>query len=271
MLTVRSLGSGSSGNALLVDAAGTTLLVDCGIGARALTAGLRAADRTLATIDAVLLTHEHADHVRALPQLLRAKIPVIATRGTAVAAELPRDRQEVVRDGRPFSFGAVTITPLAVSHDAAEPCAFHIESGDGCLLVATDLGCSPEGWHDRLAACDVIVIEANHDEGMLRAGPYPAHLKRRVLSERGHLSNATCGALLAAALQNVRHRAPAIWLAHLSRTNNRPGLAEATVSRLLAARAIDLPVGALPRQGSVRLWPAGNTEASPRQLPLLLG
>lgn len=271
MLTVRNLGSGSSGNALLVDADGTALLVDCGIGARALTAGLRAADRPLSTIDAVLLTHEHADHVRALPQVARAKLPIVATGGTALAAELARDRREVAPCGRPIAIGALTVTPLAVSHDAAEPCAFHIESPSGSLLVATDLGRPAEGWQDRLAACDLIVIEANHDEAMLRSGPYPAHLKRRVLSERGHLSNAACGAFLAAALHATTHRSPTIWLAHLSATNNRPTLAQATVGRLLAERHLALPVLPLPRHGGNAHWRRGEVDPTPRQLPLLFG
>lgn len=271
MLTVRSLGSGSSGNALLVEEGDTALLVDCGVGARALTAGLRLAGRRLADLDAVLLTHEHADHVRALPQVERARLPLVATRGTAAAAGLDPSLHEEVRGERPLTVGTLTITPLPVSHDAAEPCAFHIEGATGSLLVATDLGCPAPAWRDRLAAADLIVLEANHDEALLRAGPYPARLKQRVLSPRGHLSNADCAAFLAAALADPGHRSPTIWLAHLSQTNNRPALARETVRRLLAERGLTTPLLPLPRHGADSAWRRDQGRGKAVQLPLLLG
>ncbi len=271
MLTVRSLGSGSSGNALLVEEGASALLVDCGIGARALAAGLGAAGHRLADLTAVLITHEHADHVRALPQVERARLQLVATRGTAAAAGLAPSLHEEARAGQPLRFGAFAITPLPVSHDAAEPCAFQIEGATGALLVATDLGCPAPAWRDRLAAVDLIVLEANHDEAMLRSGPYPARLKRRVLSERGHLSNADCAAFLADALSDVDHRSPTVWLAHLSRTNNRPALAQATVARGLAERGLAVPLLPLPRHGADTIWRPGGDHGRPAQLPLLLG
>ena len=268
-LTVRSLGSGSSGNALLIEAAEAALVVDCGIGTRALTAGLRAAGRRLADLDAVLVTHEHVDHVRSLPQVVRAGVPLVATVGTARAAAFPPRGVEQVRLGRPVRLEGLSITPLPVSHDAAEPCGFHLEAGSGSLAVVTDLGCPDDALREYLAASDLIVLEANHDEAMLRGGPYPAHLKRRVLSPRGHLSNADCGRLLAAALAGEQ-RPRTIWLAHLSQTNNRPALAKQTVERLLAERDVVQPVVPLSRHGHEQVWRLGEATRASVQLALPL-
>jgi len=271
VLSVQSLGSGSSGNALLIEEEGALLLVDCGIGARAMAAGLRAVGRRLVDLDALLLTHEHADHVRALPQVVRAGVPVVATRGTAAAAGVTGKRHEQIRGGTSLAVAGLTVTALPLCHDAAEPCGFHIEGRHGSILVATDLGCAAGGWGDRLAAADLIVLEANHDELLLRTGPYPAHLKRRVLSERGHLSNAACGAFLAEAFAANGHRSPTVWLAHLSQTNNRPALARETVLRSLAARGFAPLVLPLPRHAGGPTWRFGDDRSTPIQLPLLFG
>lgn len=268
-LSVRSLGSGSSGNALLVAAPGCVLVVDCGIGARALTAGLRAAGHRLGDVAAVLLTHEHVDHVRSLPQVLKAGVPLVATAGTARAAELPPTRVETVRLGSATMVGRIEVTALAVSHDAAEPSGYHLRHGEIGVTVLTDLGRADPSLHDALAASDLIVLEANHDETMLRAGPYPSHLKRRVLSPTGHLSNADCGRLLAAALA-PHGRQPTVWLAHLSTTNNRPAVAQATVRGILARDGLIPAVAPLPRSGHERVWVPGAAPDGAVQLALPL-
>jgi phosphoribosyl 1,2-cyclic phosphodiesterase len=252
-LSVRSFGSGSSGNALLIDAGSDVVVVDCGVGARALTAGLRAAGRRLEDVSAVLLTHEHADHVRSLPQVVKARVPLIATPGTARAAGLAASGREELSPGGQISVGAFTVTALAVSHDAVEPCGYHLQAHGVAVTVVTDLGRPDPALHDYLAASDLIVLEANHDEAMLRTGPYPAHLKRRVLSATGHLSNADCGLLLLAALRGTA-RPPTVWLAHLSTTNNRPVLARQTVERTLARQGLAAPVAPLPRHGHDAVW-----------------
>src|SRR5579884_2606548 len=243
---VQSFASGSSGNALLLDAGDGPLLVDCGVGPRALAAGLSERGQRLPDIQAVLLTHEHADHVRALPSIYQARLPVVCTTGTARAARVPPPSWEAIRLGVPVRVGSHEVVALGVSHDAAEPCGFLIRTGAVSVLVVTDLGCADGALRDPIAEADLIVLEANHDEELLRRGPYPADLKRRVLSPVGHLSNAACGALLAAALA----RAPGprtIWLAHLSQTNNRPELARATVQRQLAAAGLAHAALPLPR------------------------
>lgn len=265
MIVVRSLGSGSSGNALLVDTGDCLLVVDCGIGPRALAQGLRAAGRRFEDLDGVLLTHEHTDHVRSLPTIVARRVPVLATPGTARATRLPITGWQPVRPHATLKLGATEVTPLPVSHDAAEPCGYYLRSHSEAVTILTDLGTAHESLHDYLAASDLIVLEANHDEDMLRYGPYPAHLKRRVLSPTGHLSNAACGSLLVAALP-TDGRSRTIWLAHLSTTNNRPELARAAVQAALAKREDQAEVLALPRYGQDIVWRSGP--AAPAQLGL---
>lgn len=269
-LTVRSLGSGSTGNALVVNADGCLVVVDCGIGSRALSAGLQASGHRLEDVAAVLLTHEHVDHVRSLPQVLKAGVAVVATAGTARAAALPSGRVKTLRDGMSTAVGRIEVTALAVSHDAAEPSGFHLTSGGTAITVLTDLGRPDPALNDHLAASDLIVLEANHDEAMLRAGPYPSHLKRRVLSATGHLSNADCARMLADALSDAS-QFPTVWLAHLSTTNNRPSIARQTVQRSLAHHGLAPTIVPLPRSGHERVWTPGQDADVTRQLALPFG
>lgn len=269
VVAVRSLGSGSSGNALLIEGGKTSLVVDCGVGPRALAAGLRASDRAVRDLDAVLLTHEHVDHVRALPRVVKDGVPLIATLGTARAANVPSSSVEPVAPGREVGVAGASVTAIGVSHDAAEPCGYHIRLAEIAITVVTDLGRREPALLDYLAGSDLIVLEANHDEALLRAGPYPAHLKRRVLSPTGHLSNADCGRLLGDALAGSR-RSPTVWLAHLSTTNNRPALARQTVEQALAARGLTPPVVPLPRHGHDLVWRPGEQRRAAVQLSLSL-
>jgi phosphoribosyl 1,2-cyclic phosphodiesterase len=264
-LSVRNFGSGSSGNAVLVEANGAALLVDCGIGKRALVAGLASCGRTLDGLAAVLVTHEHADHVRALPDLARAGVPVVATERTLRALADDAEGAEVVRAGRPLTVARMEVTALPVSHDAVEPCGYTIAAAGRRITVLTDLGTADPALAEVIAASDLVILEANHDELMLRAGPYPAHLKRRVLSASGHLSNADCGQLLAAALGPSARR-PTVWLAHLSRTNNLADLAETAVRDALQAAGVVVPVAAMARSGHAQVWHAGKP--APVQLRL---
>jgi phosphoribosyl 1,2-cyclic phosphodiesterase len=265
VITVRSLGSGSSGNAILIDTGDCLVAVDCGIGSRALTNGLREANRTINDLDAVLLTHEHTDHVRALPRVVASQIPIVATAGTARATRLPIAGWTHIRGRTSMPLRSLEVTALSVSHDAAEPCGYHIRCQSHAITVLTDLGIGHPSLHDYLAESDLIVLEANHDEAMLRSGPYPAHLKRRVLSTSGHLSNEDCGSLLTSALP-VNGRARTVWLAHLSTTNNRPGLAEAAVRTALRAHGRDDHVVALPRYSHEVAWHSVDAEPAPAQL-----
>ena len=264
---VRSLGSGSSGNALLIVADGTAVAVDCGITPRTFATILRDAGVDLAKLDAVLLSHEHIDHVRGLPPLLRAGTPVVCTAGTARAAGVPtRNWQELRREAQ-VRIGDFVVTALPVAHDAAEPCGFLIETGATRVCVLTDLGSVSDALRDPIAAADLIVLEANHDEAMLRRGPYPPHLKRRILSAEGHLSNTTSADFLASTLRRGSRRRT-IWLAHLSTTNNRPTLAQQAVRLALAEAGQTHIVDSLPRHGLGPLWRPRNSPRVPLQMAL---
>lgn len=261
--TVQSLGSGSSGNAFLLTTGAGTLLIDCGVGIRTITSALRARQMALMDIDAICVTHEHSDHIRTLPKVIHRELELYATIGTAHRSAIPSSQHTRAIEDDPVKIAGITIWPLPVAHDAIEPCGFMAEMPDGSrITMLTDLG----SWHDSLKdfvrASDLIILEANHDEEMLRLGPYPTYLKRRVASDRGHLSNRHCGLALGDALRGTTHR-PEIWLAHLSEQNNHPDLAEQTVRDALTSNDLDLPVTALPRTSPGEIWapPARNGSA----------
>lgn len=268
-VTAQSLGSGSSGNALVIRAGETTVLVDCGIGIRKLRAGL--ADHGLATgdLNAVLVTHEHRDHIQTLPKILRDDLPVVATSGTAIRAKLPRETTELI-NGRPVDIAGVTVHALAVRHDASEPCGFHIEVGGARITVLTDLGSWQDQLVDAVTSSDLVLLEANYNETMLAHGPYPAHLKRRVSSGVGHLGNDACAAAMVTALRTSRVEAT-WWLSHLSQTNNSPRQAERDVREALLRADLEANVRALPRRESGPLWtfdPASRVSRKPRVDPM---
>ena len=267
-VTVRSLGSGSSGNALLVESDHAAILVDCGLSPRQLDAGLRDCGRTPSELAAVLLTHEHSDHIRGLAWIAKTGVRIIGTAGTVTAAGTPAANREEIRANRPLAIAGLCVTALGVSHDAAEPVGFHISGVGGTVTVVTDLGHGDEALHDPLSVSDLIVLEANHDEAMLRRGPYPPHLKRRVLSRVGHLSNADCSQMLAEALAHGSG-SRTIWLAHLSQTNNRPELATRTVAARLVAGGLTHRVEPLPRTRVGPIWRSDEAPQIAIQLPLL--
>lgn len=224
-LTLCSFASGSKGNAHLVGSAGSYVLIDCGISSLRITRALGRVGVSPAEIEGILLTHEHRDHTAGLEVFRkRCPVPIYTTAGTGRA--LPRgggrDHVRAVEPGRPFAVGAFRITPFRVSHDAADPVGFRIEAGEGDAAFATDLGWVDEQVREAIAGVRVLVLESNHDEELLRTGPYPAYLKERIRSRTGHLSNGeTRSALTFAGHSGLE----AVVLAHLSEENNRPGLA----------------------------------------------
>ncbi len=265
MLEVTSLGSGSSGNALLLRTTETILLVDCGIGIRRLTQALRAMELDVADIDAVLISHEHSDHVQELPRLLAQGTPVVCTAGSARAANIMAANWMNVSENRVIRFGGAEVSAIPVSHDAMEPCGFLIETKEGAVSVLTDLGCPSPRASEAIARSHLVVVEANHDEALLRRGPYPRHLQRRILSSSGHLSNDDCGELLATALRRPT-QLPTVWLAHLSETNNRPHIARNAVARRMARSGLRLSVLTLPRREVSETWRPGFAPAGSVQL-----
>jgi phosphoribosyl 1,2-cyclic phosphodiesterase len=246
MIRFKSLGSGSSGNATLVQARSGTqlvhLLIDCGLGIRELDKRLGAAGLTADGIDAIFITHEHGDHIGCARQLaLRERIPVWMSMGTYDAIGRP-DLGGLLRvacDGMTIDLGAMQVSPFTVPHDAREPLQLSVGDGATRLGVLTDLGHVTPYVLQQLAGCRTMVLECNHDEEMLMASRYPLFLKRRVAGAWGHLANIAAAqaaqALLASGLQQV-------VAAHLSEQNNRPELARQALADALACPPDDIHV-----------------------------
>ena len=248
MLQVSILASGSKGNSVYVELDGVRLLVDAGISAARITKGLRERGIEPQSIDAVLVTHEHIDHVRGLKTLAKQyHLPILATRGTLAGIDGGAAFEDDMRSiSDAFMIGNVTVQPFATSHDAAEPCGFRIE-GSHCCTVATDLGVVTDTVQDAMEGADVLVLEANHDADLLRQGSYPWPLKRRILSNRGHLANGDA----AWALTRMKKHPRKVYLAHLSEENNRPALARDTVHDILASCGMTLDIeSCLPEGGA---------------------
>ena len=248
MLQVSILASGSKGNSVYVELDGVRLLVDAGISAARITKGLRARGVEPQSLDAVLVTHEHIDHVRGLKTLAKQyHLPILATRGTLAGIDDGAAFEDDMRSiSDAFMIGNVTVQPFATSHDAAEPCGFRIEGSHYCT-VATDLGVVTDTVQDAMEGADVLVLEANHDADLLRQGSYPWPLKRRILSNRGHLANGDA----AWALTRMKKHPRKVYLAHLSEENNRPALARDTVHDILASCGMTLDIeSCLPEGGA---------------------
>lgn len=261
MLRFRSLGSGSSGNATVVEGHSRTevrrLLIDCGFGPRQLQDRLASAGLALDQIDAVFVTHEHSDHVGCAHALaLRQRIPVWMSRGTHAAIGSP-DFDGLLRwagDGTAIDLGCFEARPFTVPHDAREPLQLRCSDGTAHLGVLTDLGHATAHVLEQLAGCHALLLEANHDPQMLADSRYPPFLKRRVGGPHGHLANAAAADILRA----VNHAGlRQVVAAHLSAQNNHPELV-----RPLLAAALDWSPQAIgiadPRHGTG--WLAAGPE-----------
>ncbi len=262
---VISLGSGSSGNALLIAAEGCNLLIDCGVGVRTIAAGMKSLGFAWDQLSGVVISHEHSDHIRALDPIVRRGIPIHCSRGTAIGAGLESGSYSQLSFNRSFQIDAATIHPVPVSHDASEPCGYFVEVAGFGISVITDTGEAGAHFLEPIRNSQLVVFESNHDEQMLWNGPYPTHLKKRVASAKGHLSNKDCGDTLRLALSDGAR--PAIWLAHLSETNNRPEVALKTVRTQLGELGRSLEIEALTRRVGIQrsLTPE---EQRPSQLSL---
>lgn len=228
------LGSGSSGNATLVETDRIRLLIDAGLSARETDRRLRALGRSIEQIDVVLLTHEHDDHARGLETLSRqVRLTVVTTAGAARAVRhllAPRSEVQVVRRGGAVRLADLQVHAFPVPHDAREPVGWRLERDRSCLGYVTDLGTVDDQVAESLSGATHLIAESNHDLDMLRQGPYPARLKKRILGPWGHLSNEALAELLR---RTDLGRLQVLYLAHLSRTNNLPELAEASAALAL--------------------------------------
>jgi len=247
MLRFRNLGSGSSGNATVVQARSaatiTHLLVDCGLGIRQLDKRLGQAGMLAEQVDAIFITHEHADHIGCARQLaLRERIPVWMSHGTYTALGEP-DFDGLLRiacDSQAIELGAMRVLPFTVPHDAREPLQLTCSDGDERLGILTDLGHASAHVLQQLAGCGSLLLECNHDPQMLAASTYPPFLKRRVGGAWGHLANEA-----AAEIARTLHAAAGlkqVMAAHLSEQNNHPELARRALAAALSCGEADIHV-----------------------------
>ena len=227
-MRICSIASGSSGNCIYVGSDDTHVIIDAGISGKRIEEGLNSLGLTTGDLDGILITHEHSDHVASLGVLARKYgIPMYATQGTIggimdqkCLGAIDESLFNIVSDD--FSIRDLVIRPIEVSHDAAQPVAYRIEHGNGAVGVCTDLGTYDDNIIRGFSGVDVLFLEANHDVHMLQVGRYPYYLKRRILSDRGHLSNENCGRLLCRLLHDDMK---SIVLSHLSAENNLAELA----------------------------------------------
>jgi len=231
-LRVCLLASGSKGNAVFIESGDSRILIDAGLSAREIERRLAVIGVEPADLHAILVTHEHHDHVGAVgPLARRYRLPVCLHPRTHAAAKLGRlDDIREFDTGSAFLLRGLQVTPFPVTHDAVETVGFVIESPAGRIGVATDLGIATRLVADCLQGCRVLVLESNHDEAMLRDSPYPWHLKQRIAGRHGHLSNTAAGDLLTGLLWEGTE---AVFLAHLSETNNDPQLAHRSARVIL--------------------------------------
>ncbi|MCD8221935.1 MAG: MBL fold metallo-hydrolase [Clostridiales bacterium] len=229
-----SIASGSSGNCIYIGSERTHILIDAGISTKRIEQGLRDIGLCGSDLDAVVITHEHSDHVRGLSVMAKKfELPIYATGGTLAEirhlkylGEYPQELLcEVMPDVR-FGIGDLELLPFSIDHDAVNPVAYRVKNGRGQVAVATDMGHYDQYTVDHLMGLDAVLLEANHDVNMLLAGKYPYYLKQRILGDHGHLSNENAGRLLSCILNDHLKQ---ILLGHLSKENNYEALAYETV------------------------------------------
>ena len=240
MLRFKNLGSGSTGNATVIEAIGSPgcrVLVDCGLGIRNLATRLGEAGLQISDIDAIFITHEHSDHIGCARTVsLRHRIPVWMSEGTYAGMRQPdmEGMLRVAHDGEPIDLGFMQLTPFEVPHDAQEPLQLTCTDGASKIGVLTDLGRSTPHVLAHLQGCHAILLECNHDMDMLANSPYPWFLKNRIAGDHGHLSNLAAAEILRSICHDgLKH----IVAAHLSEQNNLPAIAREVMS---AARGCGL-------------------------------
>ncbi|MBP3789249.1 MAG: MBL fold metallo-hydrolase [Prevotella sp.] len=244
MVKFISFGSGSSGNCYFLFTENGGLLIDVGVGIRTLKKHFRDYGLTLPQVHQVLITHDHADHIKSVGSIsYDLQVPVYATalvhrgidRNYCVQRKVNAGLRRIVEPGVQIQIGDFTVTPFSVPHDSSDNVGYFLEAEDISFCIITDAGMVTDEMAQFIARANYLVIEANHDIEMLQHGPYPYHLKTRILSNTGHLSNASCGEAIAQHMtEQLRH----VWLCHLSEENNHPELARKTVETVLRSYGI---------------------------------
>ena len=263
-LAICSFASGSSGNCFLVKTEETAVLVDAGISGRQVESDLGSLGLTAEDLDAVLITHEHTDHVRGLKVISsKSCAPVFASEGTCRGMEFADELglKQTFCPGESFSVGDIRISSFPTSHDAMQPAGFSFEAGGKKISIVTDTGTVTEDCYCRVRDADILVLESNHDESVLRMGRYPWFLKQRILSDEGHLSNEAAARTVLRILQEEQasgrqEKNRLVLLAHLSKENNFPEMALQTMSNILGT-------GGFAAGGRLRVAVLSRTERSP--------
>lgn len=244
MIDFLCLGSGSSGNCYYLKTEKCSILIDAGIPVRTLKKRLWNYGFSLDAVDAVFVTHDHADHIKAVGNLANdlgkciyttEKIHIGINNNYCTTSKVTEASRRYLYKGETTLLGDLQITPFEVSHDSSDCVGYKIQQGDTTLCLATDVGEVTPSVAEAIGEADYLILEANHDEEMLQQGPYPNYLKGRIRSNRGHLSNRQCAdALTTYASPRLRH----VWLCHLSEENNHPELARKTIETVLRSYGI---------------------------------
>lgn len=243
-VSVTVLASGSRGNSTVLATSQTTVLIDCGLSCRETCRRLAAQGIAPESLSAILVTHEHSDHVGGIHVMAKKfHLPVFMTESThgawqrqykdSAGNRVHAERLEVFSSGRDFVVGDIEVMPFTIPHDAADPVGFRFVAEGVRVAYATDLGFMPRNVRDHLRSCDGLIVESNHDLEMLRVGPYPWAVKQRVMSRVGHLSNDDLAEFLTS---DYDGGAAFLILAHLSEQNNHPDLARVAAERALGER-----------------------------------
>ena len=257
MLKFRSLYSGSTGNSFYVESENTKILVDSGVSMKKLTTALTTNDVKLEDIDAIIVTHEHSDHVQSLGMISsKYNIPVFANEKTWDAMPKQRDKisdinQKFFVSYEKFEIGDLIIDPFSIPHDAADPCGFNIMNNKDKISIATDIGHMTKEIVDKLDGSSFVLLESNYDPEILKSGKYPYYLKTRILGPNGHLPNEMAGKTIAYLLKGSLKQ---VMLGHLSKENNFPELAYQTVIEKLIQSNFD--------ENSIRISVASRIEPS---------
>lgn len=244
MLKFLSLGSGSSGNCYYLTTGNTSILIDAGIGIRVLKKTLKSFDIEIDRIDAVFVTHDHADHIKAVGNLANdygksvystERVHAGINSNYCMTSKLTEEHVRIIQKDVPLQLGDMVITPFDVPHDSSDCVGYQVQAGDVVFCLITDAGHVTSIMEEQVSKANYLVLEANHDEDMLMMGTYPAYLKGRIRGDRGHLCNKESARLIAEhATPVLKH----VWLCHLSEENNHPELARKTVEGLLRSFGI---------------------------------
>ena len=265
------LFSGSSGNSLYLGCNDTHLLIDAGMSGAKITAEMERVGLAPTDLSGILITHEHADHIAGAGILSRRyNLPIYANEATWSAmrdklGNISENNIRLFETGADFHIGELDVTPFATPHDAAEPVGYSFFAGRNKLSIATDLGTVKESWLKHIEESDLVLLESNHDVDMLKAGRYPYDLKRRILGNKGHLSNDSAGK---AAAELVRRGVRTIVLGHLSGENNFPELAYQSVCCQLQNEGLepgrDVMLSVASRDGASGMYVIGGSQPGRR-------